>query len=174
MCTIFLNCILLYEGYAYCVQIHYVSSGTSDFKSKQGFDRAFVTNYLGHFLLTELLLPILEKTGQSRGLPTRVVNVASTYHALSDGRFLKIQGELGPYAARGDVVDKVQREESYANNKLAQILHSKELARRKRGREHVQFASVCPGWVGTNILPKDIGGRIVHNRAFKVKDASLW
>eukprot|EP01031_Cornospumella_fuschlensis_P042681 gene42681-52150_t len=46
----------------------------------QGLDEVFVTNYLGHFLLTHNLLPLIEKG--------RVVNIASTYHVLSDGSTL--------------------------------------------------------------------------------------
>lgn len=53
-----------------------MSAGVS---SKQGYDLVFATNYLGHFLLTELLLPHISD---------RVINVASTYHHESDGAFL--------------------------------------------------------------------------------------
>ena len=70
---------------------------------------------MGHFLLTELLTPVLEQTGEARGVPVRVVNVASTYHALSDGTFLRAAGEQMPYAARADVIDQRQRDEAYGN-----------------------------------------------------------
>lgn len=44
-------------------------------KTKQGFDMQFGVNYLGHFLLTHLLLDLIKKTPNSR-----VVNVSSCVH----------------------------------------------------------------------------------------------
>lgn len=40
----------------------------------EGFDCVFATNYLGHFLLTNLLLPFMQPTG-------RVINVSSDMHS---------------------------------------------------------------------------------------------
>ncbi|MCL4126022.1 UNVERIFIED_CONTAM: hypothetical protein GTU68_008742, partial [Idotea baltica] len=44
-------------------------------ESKQGFELTYATNHLGHFLLTNLLLGLLRKSG-----PSRVVNVSSMGH----------------------------------------------------------------------------------------------
>ena len=41
-------------------------------KTKNGLELIFGTNHVGHFLLTKLLLPILEKSQ-----PARIVNVSS-------------------------------------------------------------------------------------------------
>ena len=54
--------------------------------SPQGYDLAFATNYLGHFLLTELLLPLIAETSTFGA----VVNIASTFHYQSDGSMLKV------------------------------------------------------------------------------------
>jgi len=48
-------------------------------KTKQGFESQFGTNHLGHFLLTQLLLPTL-KQSVSAGKPARVVCVSSMLH----------------------------------------------------------------------------------------------
>ena len=150
--------------------IHYASGAVNQtYTSKQGFDMAFATNYLGHFLLTELLTPLLDRTGEKRGVNTRIVNIASTYHAQSDGSMLR---NKPPYASRGDVNDFFHREAAYGNNKLAQILHAKEVMRRRK-HSHVEMVSVCPGWVATEILPKNLIGSFVKKRAFSPKAGAL-
>lgn len=79
-----------------------------------GFEKDFMVNYLGHFLLTNLLLPELELTNG------RVVNVSSSMHKL------KTRFEF----------DNVMAEKSfslfgtYAQSKLAMILFTGELQRR--------------------------------------------
>ena len=45
--------------------------------TKDGFERVFQVNYLGPFLLTQLLLPALRTSGRAGG--GRVINVASSY-----------------------------------------------------------------------------------------------
>jgi NAD(P)-dependent dehydrogenase (short-subunit alcohol dehydrogenase family) len=101
------------------------STPENPLQSKQRFDLLFATNYLGHFLLTQLLLPSLLRTPRAR-----VVQVSSTASYLSDGSDL-MPGSAGsdhlqtaPSAARVAVLDESHRSRSYANSKLAQLLHS--------------------------------------------------
>ena len=162
--------------------------------STQGYDLAFATNYLGHFLLTELLLPTLQKTSIAAS-PTVIVNIASAYHFLSDGSALRpptsLQKQLPekpetmPEAARGDINTRDHRYKAYGNNKLAQVLHAKELQRRLKGQGQVQsglsgsssvgavrIAAVCPGWVSTGILP-EIVRPFMERLAFTAESATL-
>lgn len=106
-----------------------------------GFETQLGTNHLGHFLLTEQLLPALRK-----GAPSRVVNVSSCFHDRANGRegridFDDLHFERRPYDGWT----------AYAQSKLANVLHAKELARRLAG-EGVTAASVHPGWVRTNLI----------------------
>ncbi|KAJ7743583.1 NAD(P)-binding protein [Mycena metata] len=48
----------------------------------QNHDLQFGTNVIGHFFLTELLLPALSKSSQETGVPARVVNTSSIGHRL--------------------------------------------------------------------------------------------
>jgi NAD(P)-dependent dehydrogenase (short-subunit alcohol dehydrogenase family) len=85
--------------------------------SKDGFEEVFAVNHLAPFLLTNLLL--MKLTGSA---PARVVTVSSDAHT----------------AARLDLDDPNLENgwdswRSYANSKLANILFTRELARRTAG-----------------------------------------
>jgi len=168
--------------------IHYASIKPSplspkhmdkDTKSPEGYDTAFATNYLGHFLLTKLLLPKLIQTEKSTGAAGRIVNVSSSYHLQSDGSMLKSDevGELIPLAARSDMKTHTHRNRSYSNNKLAQVLHAKALQKRLNLKEfgdtQLKVFSACPAWANTNILPKNEGGKFVASFAFSPKAAIM-
>ena len=97
-----------------------------------GFEHVFALNHLAPFLLTNLLLPKLTASA-----PARVVTVTSDAHS----------------AARLDLSDpNLERGwdswRSYANSKLANILFTRELARRLEGTG-VTANCVHPGVVRT-------------------------
>jgi NAD(P)-dependent dehydrogenase (short-subunit alcohol dehydrogenase family) len=105
-----------------------------------GHERTWQTNYLGHYLLTRLLLPLLRKSPAPR-----IVNVASEGHRQGrlDWDDLELSRGYGGFRA-------------YANTKLAQVLFTRELARREPG---ILVVALHPGAIGTNIwsaLPKPL------------------
>jgi NAD(P)-dependent dehydrogenase (short-subunit alcohol dehydrogenase family) len=110
-----------------------------------GFETQLGTNHLGHYLLTELLLPALQ-----RGAPARVVNVSSCYHDKAQGREGRIDFDDLHFVRRS--YDGWQ---AYAQSKLANLLHARQLARRLDGSA-IATASVHPGWVRTNLIRHSI------------------
>ncbi|VDN27853.1 unnamed protein product [Gongylonema pulchrum] len=85
--------------------------------TKDGHEMTWQTNYLGHFLLTELLLPLLKKSPNAR-----IINVSSSLHKRADN-------------VDASVVDNkayFNRSQPYSRSKLAQIMHARELTRRLR------------------------------------------
>lgn len=49
--------------------------------TKEGYEVQFGTNHMGHFLLTKLLLPTLERTAKAASAGSvRIVNVSSLAH----------------------------------------------------------------------------------------------
>lgn len=59
--------------------------------SPEGIEQQFVTNYLSHFLLTNLILPKLLRSGRnSSSGATRIINVSSKAHWISPVRFSDI------------------------------------------------------------------------------------
>lgn len=55
-------------------------------ETEDGFESQFQTNYLGHFLLTHLLLPELKAAGEEKS-KSRIVNVSSCAHVVGDVDF---------------------------------------------------------------------------------------
>jgi NAD(P)-dependent dehydrogenase (short-subunit alcohol dehydrogenase family) len=100
-----------------------------------GLEETFAVNHLGYFLLTNLLLDLIE-----RSTPSRVVNVASVAHRHGDLDFENLNYERGGYAIM----------KAYARSKLANVLFTAELARRLAGKG-VTVNCVHPGAVATNI-----------------------
>ena len=105
--------------------------------SADGFDLTYATNHIGPFLLTNLLLPALE-----RALQGRVVNVASVAHMSAKGiDWSLLQRRTEPRRSRFA---------DYAVTKLMNVLHAKELARRLAGTRVTTYA-LHPGGVASNI-----------------------
>lgn len=105
-------------------------------ETPDGFETTFAVNHLAYFLLTNLLLDRLRESA-----PARIVNTASGAHAYSGGRldFDDLQSRKR-YASM-----KV-----YAKSKLANILFTRELARRLEG-SGVTVNCFHPGFVGSNL-----------------------
>lgn len=116
-----------------------------------GFERTFATNHLAYFLLTELLLDALKKSK-----PARIINVASEAHR----------------SAKIDFDDLMQSKRSYAgfnqycNSKLANILFTKELAKRLEGTG-VTVNALHPGVIASGFgrNNKGVFGFIMRNLA---------
>ncbi len=100
--------------------------------SVDGHELTWATNFLGGFLLTRLLLPALRRSARPR-----VVNVSSVGHAAGrlDWSDLELERSFRPFRA-------------YANSKLAQVLFTRELARRE---PDVTANAVHPGLNSTRI-----------------------
>jgi NAD(P)-dependent dehydrogenase (short-subunit alcohol dehydrogenase family) len=98
-----------------------------------GLETTFAVNHLAYFLLTNLLLDVLEASA-----PSRVVNVSSGDHSNGTIDFDDLQGEKGYKGAK-----------AYSQSKLANVLFTYELARRLEGTG-VTANCLHPGVVGTN------------------------
>jgi NAD(P)-dependent dehydrogenase (short-subunit alcohol dehydrogenase family) len=106
----------------------------------EGFETTFGVNHLGHFLLTQLLLPRIEESA-----PARVVVLASDAHYRAK-RGLDWDDLMGERRFRGF--------DAYAKSKLANVMFARELARRLEGTG-VTVNAVHPGVVATEFAGKD-------------------
>jgi len=101
--------------------------------TKDGLETTFEVNYLSHFLLTNLLLGAIKAAA-----PSRIINVSSEANSRGHIDFEDLQEEKNFGATR-----------SYSQSKLAQVLFTRELAKRLEGTG-VTVNSLHPGVVATN------------------------
>ncbi|CAL4064983.1 unnamed protein product [Meganyctiphanes norvegica] len=107
--------------------------------TKNGLEYTMAANHYGHFLLTNILIPLLKKTPRSR-----IVNVSSEAHRFckkidpEDLNFEKMSFKMFP---------------AYAQSKLANILFTLELAERLKDTDIIAN-SLHPGAVVSEIASK--------------------
>ena len=104
--------------------------------TKSGFELAFGTNHMGHFLLTQLLLERIKNSG-----PARIVTVASRAHTRVGG--IDWEAVRKPTKTRAGLPE-------YGVSKLANVLFSAELSRRLAGSS-VTTHSLHPGVVASDV-----------------------
>ncbi|XP_039982554.1 retinol dehydrogenase 12 isoform X2 [Xiphias gladius] len=94
----------------------------------------YLINNAGHFFLTFLLLDLLKHSA-----PSRVINVSSAAHAMGKIQFADLNGGKDYHPVR-----------AYAQSKLANVLFTRELARRTEALGVTAY-SVDPGMGNTEI-----------------------
>jgi NAD(P)-dependent dehydrogenase (short-subunit alcohol dehydrogenase family) len=109
-------------------------------RTADGFELQFGTNHLGHFALTNLLLPRIDG---------RVVTVSSSVHHIGRIDFDDLNWERRRY----------RRWQAYAQSKLANLLFTKELQRRLiAAGSSVLSTAAHPGYAATNLQTRSGSG----------------
>lgn len=103
-------------------------------KTVDGIENTFGINHIGHFLLTNLLMPRILEAASKRG-EARVVNVSSGGQRRSDVCWDDINFQDGATFSRWS---------AYGQSKTANVLFSRALAE-KLGAKGVRSFSISPG-----------------------------
>ncbi len=103
-------------------------------ETEDGLERMFAVNHMAYFVLTQYWLPALKAAA-----PSRIVNVASIAHRREKLDFDDLQTTRGFVGLR-----------AYSRTKLANILFTRELARRLAGTG-VTANSLHPGVINSHI-----------------------
>ena len=107
--------------------------------TKDGFELTMAVSYLGHFLMTELLLDTLKNNA-----PSRMAIVSSVVHAGSPKNRYKVHLDDLNFKQR-----KYSNFGAYREAKVAVVQYAMELADRLKGTG-VSTASIHPGWARSN------------------------
>ena len=108
-------------------------------ETEDGLEMMMGTNHFGHFLFTQLLIPLLKKSAATGHRP-RIINVSSLGHKFCSGiTFNDINSKNGRF----------DHMKVYGMSKLANILHAKELAKRLKD-DGISTYSLHPGAIKTN------------------------
>lgn len=128
-------------------------------ETEDGFESHMSINYLGHCLLTALLLPRLISAGTPKRM-ARIVNVSSCVHKMARINFDDMHSRK-LYSSYF----------SYAQSKLAQVMFTQSLARYCRV-EHIPVTVNClhPGIVDTNLYKRVFWAPLVSGIFFKTPE----
>eukprot|EP00095_Tigriopus_kingsejongensis_P012298 maker-scaffold324_size206069-snap-gene-1.38 protein:Tk12298 transcript:maker-scaffold324_size206069-snap-gene-1.38-mRNA-1 annotation:"hypothetical protein LOTGIDRAFT_189035" len=113
---------------------------TKKYMTEDNFELHMASNHFGHFLLTNLLAPLMIQSAQRSKTPGRIVVVSSLAHWFGKIELDNLNSERSYDSSR-----------IYGNTKLANLLFVKELARRLKSRNIVVNA-VHPGAVQTGLF----------------------
>lgn len=106
-------------------------------KTEDGFETQIAVNYLGHFLLTALLIDIMPDSSESR-----VVSLSSLAHKMGKINFYNFNSKIN-----------YDPQQAYNQSKLACLLFANELQRRieQKGKKILSVAA-HPGVSETNLM----------------------
>ena len=125
--------------------------------TEEGLELTFATNYLGHFLLLQLLLDEIEADG-------RVVFTASGTHDpdSADGKLIgrAVRPDAFALAKMGsDGSPALPGSQRYTTSKLCVVLHAYELERRlKAAGRRISVIAYDPGAIAATGLLRDVPG----------------
>ena len=109
---------------------------TSQQTTEDGFELQLGVNFLGHFLLTELLLPCLRETKEAR-----IIHTSSVFHDRGNLDIKDLNFSKRKYSGW----------EAYYQSKLAQVLYARHQAKLTED-SNIAVVSIHPGWGQTPLI----------------------
>ncbi|PSK33982.1 hypothetical protein B9Z65_8308 [Elsinoe australis] len=110
--------------------------------SKDGFEIQFATNHLGHAMLVQQLLPLLQKTATQPKSDVRIIHNTSLGYQLAS----KINYDTIRTTQESYVLGAFKR---YGQSKLANVLYPAEFARRY---PNITSVAIHPGVIMTGLV----------------------
>lgn len=124
--------------------------------TKDGLEMQMATNHFGHFLLTNLLLEMIKSSK-----PSRIINIAALAHKW-------VEIDLNDINS----LEKYSGHLTYAKTKLANILFTRELAKRLKGTD-VKAVCLHPGVIRTD-LARHVVKRVLFKATLMIFYPFYW
>lgn len=142
--------------------------------TEDGFDVMMASNYIGPYILTHELLPLLQKNAPQ----ARIVNLVSfTHRALQRGQIDVSQLRNGGIRQKPADRSYYPLAKIYETSKLFLILHSYDLHRRvfcnTEPNNRVSVMAADPGFVSTNLL-REVPAWLVQLSFIVMRLLGLW
>ena len=135
-------------------------------RSTQGIELTFAVNHLSHFYLTQKLLPLINRSNNSK----IIITSSEVHNPMSSG------GRVGAKAALGDLAglasdagfemidgNKFNADKAYKDSKLCNILFAKELSRRLN---KASFKIAVIAWAPGLVISRDSQGFFRYSRKY--------
>ena len=135
-------------------------------RSSQGIELTFAVNHLSHFYLTQNLLPLINRTNDSR----IIITSSEVHNPISSGGRVGAKASLGKLSglssgAEFEMIDGNQfnADKAYKDSKLCNILFAKELSNRlKKINQLIPVIAWAPGLV----ISRDSQGFFRYSRQY--------
>ncbi|QIX00196.1 hypothetical protein AMS68_005713 [Peltaster fructicola] len=117
--------------------------------SADGYETQFATNHLGHALLVQLLVPLLQRTAQLPRTDVRVINMTSVAFDQAPTGGIDFQHLKTTQSGLGGFGSSIAKWRRYGQSKLARLLYTDELAKH---HPEITFVSIHPGIIMTDLF----------------------
>ena len=143
-------------------------------RSTQGFELTFAVNHLSHFYLTQKLLPMMNKSVDSK----IIITSSEVHNPMSSGGRVGAKASLGNLSGLSsgsefDMIDGNQfnADKAYKDSKLCNILFAKELSNRlKKKGLPISVIAWAPGLV----ISRDSQGFFRYSRKYNLLGQMLF
>jgi len=135
-------------------------------RSTQGLELTFAVNHLSHFYLSQNLLPLINRSKNSK----IIITSSEVHNPMSPGGRVGAKAGLGNLSGLKsfsgfDMIDgsKFNADKAYKDSKLCNILFAKELSKRlKQNKSPIQVIAWAPGLV----ISRDSQGFFRYSRKY--------
>ncbi len=138
----------------------------SPMRSSQGLELTFAVNHLAHFYLTQNLLPLINRSNDSK----IIITSSEVHNPKSSGGKVGAKASLGKLAglASGEEFDMIDgsqfnADKAYKDSKLCNILFAKELSNKLK-KKSLQIKVIA--WAPGLVIPRDSHGFFRYSRKY--------